>query len=206
MSLTCPRCKVAMAQQSAHTASGPHVSVDICPECKGLWIDAQNLAAVCPTVADLPARRTEILLVGHAGTNIPVCPRCDAVPYEFALMEDMLVDFCPRCHGVWLDGDEYEESAFEPAAPRKARERSPYRGTAETTERKSEVDCRDCSRPTVIARSYIWEHGFICHACFIEKERRATTRRASRSTGPIEALLEGLVSLLAPPSGPRSPF
>jgi Zn-finger nucleic acid-binding protein len=195
-----------MTEQAAHTAHGPHVTVDICPTCKGLWLDAQKLAAVCPTVADLPARKTEILLVGHAGTNIPVCPRCAAVPYEFALMDDMLVDFCPQCHGVWLDGDEYEESAFEPVAPSKPRERSPYRASAETAERKSEVDCQDCARPTVIAKSYIWEYGFLCRACYVVKEQRASNRRAVLASGPLESLLDGLFSLFSPPPGQRGPF
>lgn len=189
-----------MTEQSALTAHGPHVSVDICPTCKGLWLDAQKLASVCPTVADLPSRKTEILLVGHAGTNIPVCPRCNAVPYEFALMEDMLVDFCPQCQGVWLDGDEYEESAFEPvAAPRGERDASPYRSAAQKAERKSEVACQDCARPTLVAKSYIWEYGFICHGCYAVKETRATQRRANEASGPLETLLDGLFSLLAPP-------
>jgi Zn-finger nucleic acid-binding protein len=193
-----------MTEHTAHTAHGAHVGVDICPGCKGLWLDAQKLAAVCPTVADLPARKTEILLVGHAGTNIAACPRCDAIPYEFALMEDMLVDFCPQCHGVWLDGDEYEESAFElSAAPRVDRERSPYRSSAQKAEKKSEVACQDCARPTIVAKSYIWEYGFLCHGCYIVKEQRATHRRAAESTGPLDSVLEGILSFLAPDVGPR---
>lgn len=197
-----------MTEQSAVTAHGPPVTIDICPRCKGLWLDAQELAAVCPTVADLPARKTEVLLVGHAGTNIPACPRCAAVPYEFALMEDMLVDFCPQCHGVWLDGDEYEESAFEPSASPRARERSPYRASAEKAERRSEVSCQDCSRPTAVGRSYIWEHGFLCHVCFVAKQQRATTRRAAEATGPLDALLEALFDgFLAPQKArPKGPF
>src|SRR5262245_29409798 len=135
MPLTCPRCSVPMTEQSAVTAEGPPVTVDICPSCKGLWLDAQKLSSVCPTVADLPSRKTEILLIGQAGTNIPSCPRCTAVPYEFALMADMLVDFCPQCSGVWLDGDEYQEGAFEPVADsRRSREQSPYRAAADKAE------------------------------------------------------------------------
>lgn len=197
-----------MTEQSAIAAEGEHVSVDICPSCRGLWLDAQKLAAVCPTVADLPARKTEILLVGQAGTNIPACPRCDAVPYEFAIMEDMLVDFCPQCHGVWLDGDEYEESAFEPAAPPRARERSPYRASADKAERKSEVNCQDCARPTVVARSYIWEYGFLCHGCFAAKQQRATSQRIQEATGPLDLLLDSVLRAIAgvPPRTGNNPY
>jgi Zn-finger nucleic acid-binding protein len=188
-----------MTEQSAVTAHGPPVAVDICPQCRGLWLDAQKLAAVCPTVADLPSRKTEVLLVGHAGANIPVCPRCDAVPYEFALMDGMLVDFCPQCAGVWLDGDEYEESAFEPAAPPRAREQSPYRAAADRLERRSEVGCQVCATPTLVAKSYIGETGFLCKACHLLKEDAARTRRVSEATGPLDSLLDGLFSILVPP-------
>ncbi|MEZ4300215.1 MAG: zf-TFIIB domain-containing protein [Polyangiaceae bacterium] len=192
MSLTCPSCKVSMTEQSVATQHGQHATVDICPECKGLWLDAQELVLVCPTVADLPARKTEILLLGHAGRNIPVCPRCTAVPYEFELMEDMLVDFCPQCHGVWLDGDEYEESVLEPAAPAKGREKSPYRSSAQKAEKKSEVDCGGCARPTIVAKSYVWEHGFLCHVCFLAQDLQVKKQAAREATGPMEWLLERL--------------
>ena len=188
-----------MTEQSAVTAHGPPVAVDICPQCRGLWLDSQKLAAVCPTVADLPSRKTEVLLVGHAGANIPACPRCDAVPYEFALMDGMLVDFCPRCAGVWLDGDEYEESAFEPVAPPRAREQSPYRAAADRLEHRSEVGCQVCATPTLVAKSYIGETGFLCKPCHLLKEDAARARRVSEATGPLDSLLEGLFSILAPP-------
>lgn len=192
-----------MTEQSAVTAHGPPVTVDICGQCRGLWLDAQKLAAVCPTVADLPSRKTEVLLVGHAGASLPVCPRCEAVPYEFALMEGMLIDFCPRCSGVWLDGDEYEESAFEPVAAPRSREQSPYRAAADKLERRSEVDCEACQRPTVVARSYIWENGFLCRACYLVEDERARSRRVSEATGPLDGLLDGLFSIIAPPPSRR---
>jgi Zn-finger nucleic acid-binding protein len=182
MSLTCPRCSIEMTEHSAVTAAGPPVTVDICGQCKGLWLDAQKLALVCPTVADLPARKTEILLIGQAGANIRTCPRCSATPYEFAVMEDMRVDFCPGCAGVWLDGDEYEEGVFElPADSRRSRERSPYRSAGDQAEKKREVTCQDCARPVTVATSYVWEYGFLCRACYAVKEQRASLRRVSES-------------------------
>jgi Zn-finger nucleic acid-binding protein len=199
MALTCPRCSVLMTEQSAITAEGPAVVVDICPSCKGLWLDAQKLEAVCPTVADLPARKTEILLVGQAGMNIPSCPRCQAVPYEFAIMEDMLIDFCPQCSGVWLDGDEYEEGAFEPLADAdRPRERSPYRAAADKAEKKREVTCQDCARSVTVATSYVWEYGFICKACFTAKEQRASNRRVAETDQSLGRVIGDVLSWILP--------
>ena len=195
MSLTCPRCTVAMTEHSALTEGGPHVNVDLCPQCGGLWLDAQKLALVCPTVADLPARRTEILLRGEAAANIPVCPRCEGVPYEFALMEDMKVDFCPQCSGVWLDGDEYQEGSFVPVQSDAAREANPYRSRAEPAEKKKEVVCQDCARPVTVATSYVWEYGFLCRACFGVKLQRSQARRVedSAQSGLVDDLLTFLI-------------
>ncbi len=203
MALTCPRCSVPMTERTAITSAGPPVTVDICDQCSGLWLDAQKLDAVCPTVSDLPSRKTEVLLTGQAGANIGVCPRCAAVPYEFAVMEDMLVDFCPRCSGVWLDGDEYEEGAFEPAAAPRERERSPYRDKAHDPGKPREVTCQDCARPVTVATSYVWEYGFLCRACFAAKQQRAGDRRATDAGHKID-LTDVLSWLLAPPK--RGPF
>lgn len=201
MPLTCPRCSVPMTERSAVVADGPPVTVDICGTCNGLWLDAQKLAAVCPTVSDLPARKTEVLLTGQAGANIPVCPRCAAVPYEFAVMEEMLVDFCPQCSGVWLDGDEYEESAFEPVSTPRERDRSPYRSAAPDTAKPREVTCQDCARPVTVATSYVWEYGFICRSCFAAKQQRAGARRVADSGGRID-LTDVLSWILTPPNKP----
>lgn len=74
--------------------------------------------------------------------------------------------------------------------------------------RKSEVDCRDCSRPTAVARSYVWEYGFLCHACHAVKQRRASAMRVEAATGPLESVLEGVVRALAglPPRPSDNPF
>lgn len=197
MPLTCPRCAVPMTEHSAPTEGGPVLTVDICGQCNGLWLDAQELALVCPTVADLPARKTEILLSGQAGANIPVCPRCQAVPYEFALMEDMKVDFCPRCSGVWLDGDEYEESDF---IPEQARERdvSPYRSHAAAVEKTRDVLCQDCARPVTVATSYVWEYGFLCRVCFGAKLQRSQARRVAEGPKSYRLVDDILTWLIGP--------
>lgn len=201
MSLTCPRCSIPMTEHSAVTEGGPHVSVDICPQCAGLWLDAQKLSLVCPTVANLPARKTEVLLTGEAGANIRVCPRCTAVPYEFAIMEDMKVDFCPQCSGVWLDGDEYQEGAFVPAEPARERDVSPYRSAGENAEKKREATCQDCARPVTVATSFVWEYGFLCRSCFGLKQQRSQARRVADSSGGID--LVDVISWLLTPSNRR---
>ena len=202
MALTCPRCSAAMSTEPARTAEGPPAQVEVCPSCRGLWLDAHVIAQVCPTVSGLSERKLEIQLIGRAGSNVAKCPRCAAVPYEFALLQDLLVDFCPGCAGVWLDGGEYEESVFE-LRPEAAvpRERSPYRAAAEKAEKKREVLCADCTHPVVVADSFMSERGLVCHRCWASREhRRATLRQVRAEEGSsLLTVFEGLLSLIARP-------
>jgi Zn-finger nucleic acid-binding protein len=181
-----------MSEQSTLTGGGPRVTLDICPQCQGLWLDAAELAAVCPTVSHLPARKDEVLIAGEPGANIPVCPRCQAVPYEVAVMENMLVDFCVRCHGVWLDGEEYDQiSVARSSSPREGADRGPYR--TQVDQRTGEVDCRRCSHRMALARTYVWEDGFLCPPCF-----RRTDHQGLWAPGPLHNLLKRLFAALLP--------
>ncbi|MBX7245414.1 MAG: zf-TFIIB domain-containing protein [Candidatus Sumerlaeaceae bacterium] len=39
---------------------------------------------------------------------IPVCPRCD-VALTILVYEEMRVDYCAKCRGIWLDSGELED-------------------------------------------------------------------------------------------------
>lgn len=40
-----------------------------------------------------------------------VCPKCEGVLFVSATFGDskILVDWCPKCNGIWLDRDEFQE-------------------------------------------------------------------------------------------------
>src|SRR5687767_203848 len=108
MPLPCPRCDGSLVESPAIVdGGGGPILLETCPSCAGLWIDGTKLEAVCPTLADLPARAFEISLIGRPGAGIAGCPRCESVPFELTVLE-VAIDFCTGCGGVWLDGDEYE--------------------------------------------------------------------------------------------------
>lgn len=208
MALACPRCAIEMTTRQAHPIEGPPVDLEGCPACGGLWLDAHVIAGTCPTVAGLAERAVEILLVGRAGEHLASCPRCRAVPYEFRLMEDYVVDFCPACAGVWLDAGEYDPGIFtpRPAAAPTHRERSPYRAAAEKAERRREVLCRDCARPVVVAQSFMTDRGLVCHGCWAAREARVAARRGEdAASGPVSALLDGVIALLLRMGGEPAP-
>jgi Zn-finger nucleic acid-binding protein len=81
------------------------VDLDFCSGCKGLWFDKDEMAFMTEMTADFPnpqAART----VGKP-TLFP-CPRCQGKLEEilFAPPNQVLLDRCLSCHGVWLDKGE----------------------------------------------------------------------------------------------------
>ena len=43
-----------------------------------------------------------------AGTSSMKCPRCDGTLHE-SKFEEVLIDTCDKCGGVWLDSGEFED-------------------------------------------------------------------------------------------------
>ena len=89
------------------------VEIDYCPACRGLWLDAGELAVLLGRPDPL---RPEDLAGARPGPRR--CPRCDRAlvvqPSPGAAVE---VDLCPALHGLWLDPGELEAIARAQAAP-----------------------------------------------------------------------------------------
>ncbi len=95
------------------------VWVDLCPSCRGLWLDAGELERIEETherdhreelarMVDLGYNAYE-LARAKAGRRL-CCPKCGAEleRCEYARCSQVMIDACPRCHGVWLDAGEIE--------------------------------------------------------------------------------------------------
>ena len=52
------------------------------------------------------------------GEDVPTmdCPRCDGRLHEM-VFDDVRIDRCDKCHGVWLDAGELEQIIHEENAP-----------------------------------------------------------------------------------------
>lgn len=101
--MQCPRCRNRPLTTHRQRASG--VAVDVCALCRGILFDAGELDRILDVAArDLrPPTRTD-----HAPTVL--CPRCFSPMTAFEYPQTMaVVDMCPKCHAVWLDGGELAE-------------------------------------------------------------------------------------------------
>lgn len=166
----------------------PEVEVRLCDACNGVWLSAEALAPICPTLSHLPGRKTEIRLTG-TGSKI-FCPGCGRQPWESEVL-DVVVDVCLTCGGIWLDAGEYsDEQAAEPS--RKAA-RPGYRERARS--KAGAPTCAYCGAFVDATRAMVREHGFACERCHYALETRVAALRAERS--PLEKFLDRVAELLA---------
>src|SRR5690606_37826842 len=89
----CPKC---VTSKLLHVERGG-MTVELCPSCRGLWLDPGELTVMLELY-----RRLDADAGGNAGV---FCLRCgDIEMRELAFPgTEVQLDCCPRCQGVWLD-------------------------------------------------------------------------------------------------------
>jgi Zn-finger nucleic acid-binding protein len=101
--LCCPRCQTELVRRFYKGM----IEVDSCPECRGMWLDLDELDRLEDVVFDDDAHKGS--LVHHLHAARCCCPQCGVEMQEFEYrMYDLHLDLCPERHGFWLDGGEDE--------------------------------------------------------------------------------------------------
>jgi Zn-finger nucleic acid-binding protein len=107
--LCCVKCNSILDK-----ATFQGLEVDLCPKCGGLWLDRGEITRA----AKLPENelaRLRNLLSGKPGPppvptqNKAPCPACPGSLAEVVLGA-VHVDYCGRCHGIFLDRGELEDA------------------------------------------------------------------------------------------------
>ena len=105
--MKCPKCEDR--QLVAATVRG--TEVDRCPHCDGIWFDAKELATLLATrpsdLKPLAGGATDAATNARAGR----CPRDQSRLMRVcsAHKRTVILETCPTCHGLWLDGGELKE-------------------------------------------------------------------------------------------------
>ena len=100
----CPHCWTK-TMQARIDVFGPDITIDICPECQGSWLDGGELQKL------LKGRKLANYLTKDIGTKTKsklVCPRCGGL-MDIEKAGDLEADVCVECRGVWLDSGELED-------------------------------------------------------------------------------------------------
>ncbi|MEE2750820.1 MAG: zf-TFIIB domain-containing protein [Myxococcota bacterium] len=101
--MNCPSC-ASSDFSPLNTSEG--VTVDYCMGCKGIWFEQGELAFYVETSEDLPLPDAS---KAHGTPSTLSCPQCDGgamteMPYLQG--EDLRLDHCDSCSGIWLDAKE----------------------------------------------------------------------------------------------------
>jgi Zn-finger nucleic acid-binding protein len=104
--MKCPKCKAETL--SEFKIEG--VRIDRCTQCDGAWFDAHELGELLAEdarqVAALRRGSTNEVLDDVKGQ----CPRDGGslLRVYSALDKSVVLDACPDCRGIWLDGGEFD--------------------------------------------------------------------------------------------------
>lgn len=99
--MKCPKCKLDLVPAVRHK-----LQINLCPSCKGMWLEQPELGQLEDEVFDFGDRWKGTLVFGSSATTHQ-CPECDALLQRFKYrFYEMEMEFCPSQHGYWLEADE----------------------------------------------------------------------------------------------------
>lgn len=106
MTMKCPRDDSTLEPRTIRD-----VEVRVCPTDGGMYLARGELNKVAdPTTGDLEFSTVDLDSFDHADEYPPApCPRDPEQvmkKVEFVIETNIILDYCERCHGFWLDGTE----------------------------------------------------------------------------------------------------
>jgi uncharacterized protein len=104
--MECPKCHTLLRSEQFG-----EVEVEQCPNCQGVWFDVGELRRVRQQRNTRYSLATE-QSIRYDAITAP-CPRCGGIGHMTRLNDlqrpDVVLESCPVCFGVWLDGGELDK-------------------------------------------------------------------------------------------------
>ncbi len=101
--MICPKCRTDTLDDFGPMEG---VDIDFCSGCKGIWFDAGELAFYVEAADDVPQMDQAIKNGEPMGGNCPRCKDVELVKARYQPGEQLFIDICPGCNGVFLDQGE----------------------------------------------------------------------------------------------------
>ena len=99
--MKCPKCGATLIKKFYKGM----MEVDSCPNCRGMWLDFDELDRLEDVVFDDDTHKGS-LVHRETETSYP-CPHCESKLQEFQYrLYDLKLDTCQNGHGFWLDAGE----------------------------------------------------------------------------------------------------
>ena len=102
--MNCPKCSTELVQKYYKGM----MEVDSCPNCRGMWLDFNELDKLEDVAFDDDVRKGSLVHF-QKKTDFP-CPHCNSPLHDFQYrLYDLHLDYCSENgHGFWLDYGEDE--------------------------------------------------------------------------------------------------
>ncbi len=101
--MKCPKCGTDSLNPFG-MIEGVHV--DFCSGCKGIWFDEGELAFYTEMPVDLPSLHQDVDGGRDTGLDCPRCGDVHLIEVHYLKNQHPLLDFCPKCKGVFVDKGE----------------------------------------------------------------------------------------------------
>lgn len=178
MARSCPRCDVPLDLKVNR-----QVEVDLCPQCAGLFLDPGEFDELTRPIMGasieeefqtfaLPAK--DCRYCGTPATE-EICSLCFEevqfrCPDDFQLMRvielgDILLDYCPSCHGVWLEKSEREKIRDWDARREKVLATIQSKPRLDASRR--EVTCSHCETLVLMQHCVVRDEEYYCEQCVV---------------------------------------
>jgi len=107
--MNCPKCQ----KEPLKRVDEDGIELDYCQKCGGIWFDENELDAVLgkhkKVSFDKIKNDSTAMTTDY---QIAMCPVC-SVAMKKAPEGGIMLDQCPKCNGIWLDGGEYNRLRHE---------------------------------------------------------------------------------------------
>jgi Zn-finger nucleic acid-binding protein/uncharacterized protein YxjI len=102
--MRCPKCNTALYDYPLDAKN----TIDLCSQCRGMWLKAGVLANSCKADQDLP---DPSFSYSHSKETRLACPKCNTpgtklVTFPISNQQRTDIDYCMACKGIWLDQKE----------------------------------------------------------------------------------------------------
>jgi len=104
--LVCPKCLNVKLEKRFHEGIFLHE----CPCCSGIWLNKGELnQLVHPVEGDLEYCSTEKIEEDRISEIFcPLCKNVKLKKVNFVTYSDIIMDYCDKCQGLWLDRGELD--------------------------------------------------------------------------------------------------
>ncbi len=108
----CPRCEVPLEVRQTRG-----VEVDVCGRCGGLHLDASEFDSLVAQRFHDKKLESTFAFVAEPTDDPLTCPGCSAGMHVVEFDDDVELDRCPDCGGIWVDGSERSKVAQPRSVP-----------------------------------------------------------------------------------------